>query len=61
MTEEGKPDMIFQLDQMQAMLENIAKLLADYYGHLLNEGIPAELAGELVKEYQRIMLNQKNP
>lgn len=59
MTEQ--PDFIAQLDQVQAMLENIAKLLGEYYKHLIEEGIPKPLAAELVKEYQRIMLSQVKP
>ena len=47
------------LDQMGAMLVDMAKVLAQYHMALLEEGVPEILANSLVIDFQRIMFTQR--
>lgn len=51
-------DLIAQLDQQQAALVNLAKILAGYYKQLMAEGLPEPLAGALLLDYQAFVLEQ---
>lgn len=50
-------DIIQQLDQMEAMLESTAKVMATYYKELIKQGIPAEFAEKIVLDYHHTLFS----
>lgn len=52
MSEDKKPiDLISSFDQIEANLINTARVLGSYYKELLGNGIPANLAHDLVMDF----------
>lgn len=61
MTEEKKHDKLpgdlaQGLEQMSALVSDLAEIMGTYYAELVKNGIPSELAWVLVSEYQKIVL-----
>lgn len=46
-----------QLEQMETMLENTAKVMATYYKELIKQGIPAEFAEKIVLDYHHTLFS----
>lgn len=53
-------DIVAQLDQMTTTLENSATMLGVYYKRLISEGIPDELAYELVIDFHALLFSKIN-
>lgn len=51
---QNQPDLTAQLDQMGAMMANFAPVVAQYHKALIDHGVPEDLAGDLVMEWQAI-------
>jgi len=42
------------MDQLGALLNDLASILADYYSELIKQGMPEEIAKEIVLNLQRV-------
>lgn len=53
---EDKPDlkMIHDLEQTEAAMVNIARLVGSYYKELVSQGLPEGLVVALVIDYQKV-------
>lgn len=57
MTSQLPGDFIQQLEQMETMLENTAKVMATYYKELIKQGIPEEFAEKIVLDYHHTLFS----
>lgn len=55
MSQQLPGDIIQQLDQMEAMLESTAKVMATYYKELVKQGLPSEFAEKIVLDYHHTL------
>ena len=58
MKREEPIDIIQQFSQMDTMLENMAKLVANYFNSIMKGGVPYDLARDLtIRWYERMLDN----
>ncbi len=52
------PKMIANLDQLQAHLVNLGRMLGEYHNTLVKSKIPDALAHDLVRDYHMFLISQ---
>lgn len=55
MSKQLPGDLVQQLEQMEVMLENTAKVIATYYKELIKQGLPEEFAEKITLDYHHTL------